>query len=65
MNASFQFQMPDSVGQFVTNRLGLLLLLFVIGFLVAALFLIRQRIVSLNRLWRTLTIMFKASAEGE
>jgi hypothetical protein len=64
MNTSFQFQLPASVGQFVANRLGLIMLLFVIGFLVAALLLLKERIASWQRIWRTLTVMFKRSAGG-
>jgi hypothetical protein len=65
MNTSFQFQLPASLGQFVDNHLGLILLLFLIGFLLAARFLIKERIASWKRIWRTLTVTFKRSARGK
>jgi hypothetical protein len=65
MITSFQFRLPESFDQFVNNWLGFISLLFAVGFLVAVVLVVKEGMVSVNRLRRTLALMFKRSAGGD
>jgi hypothetical protein len=57
MHTGFQYQMPEGISGFVNNNLGLLLVLFAIGALIAFGYKASFALSSLRRLRRTLTLM--------